>query len=177
MIQTDIARWAELSKKEDRPSWETRNDIIAALVPKDVSVLDIGCGNRDMQKLLPTCDYTALDCVGDPSNTIIMDFNTITDASEIDLDKVYDYAICSGVLEYIQNEWTFLQFVKRNSKNIILSYVLKSDRSGPTAMSKNGWVNEYTSDQLDETFERLNLKVVESTKYRTHTIFILQPTD
>ena len=173
MVETDIKRWEELSKSNERPSWQSRNDVVVSLIPSGSSVLDVGCGNRDIEKLLNgTSKYQGLDCVGDATNTIIVDFNKV-DATQVHLATHYDYAVCSGVLEYIENAKTFLHFVATHSNKIILSYTIKENRNNKDAMSVNGWVNEFTRAELEKLFHQTSLKIIQETKYKKHSIFVL----
>lgn len=175
MTKTDITRWTKLSQSNERPSWQSRNDVVVSLIPSDTSVLDVGCGNRDIEKLLDSsCRYQGMDCVGDPTNTIILDFNAV-DASQMNLASHYDYSVCSGVLEYIEDIAVFLKFLSKHSDKTILSYTLKENRTGSDAMAVNGWINEYTRVELERAFRANGMKIIKETKYKKHTIFVLSP--
>lgn len=171
---TDKERWQILSESAERPTWGSRNDVIIKYIEPSASVLDVGCGNRDIQKILdPSCDYQGLDCVGDETETIILDFNVIN-AAKLKLAKVYDYAICSGVLEYIVDPTSFIKFVKLNSTKIVLSYVLSQYRGKDNP--NNGWVNNFSREELELLFKNNGLEIVNEDRYRTHAIFVLVPT-
>lgn len=169
---TDKERWKVLSESKERPSWGSRNDVIIKYIQPNTSVLDVGCGNRDIEKLLDeSCDYQGMDCVGDETQTIILDFNAVN-AAKLKLARKYNYAICSGVLEYIMKPNDFIQFVKLNSDKIILSYVLSEHRGSYNP--SNGWLNNYSRNDLENFFIINKLKMVHEDRYRSHTIFVLE---
>lgn len=169
---TDIKRWTDLYQSTNRPSWFERNNIIAQFIPEYASVLDIGAGNKDLKKLISaTCEYQALDCVGDES-TIIIDFNK-DDVKDMHLDKVWDIAVCSGVMEYINDPMTFLTFVSKHARIIILSYIFEKDR---TYHNKNGWVKGLDYSDLMKLLSSLNIECVEffDKNYLRHSLMILE---
>jgi hypothetical protein len=173
-IATDTTRWEKLANQEERPSWQSRNNVIAEYIPTGVSVLDIGCGNQDMKHLIGTsCSYTGLDCVKhNLSDVIVLDFNAV-DASDVVLNKRYDYAICSGVLEYINDPLAFIKFVSANAENIILSYILAETRLTIRECAADGWISNLNRVQLQKLLTDNGLKTTHETKYRSHSIFVL----
>lgn len=174
MTTTDLTRWTKLSKEKKHPTWHSRNIAISKYIPPNVSVLDIGCGNKDMKNLIhSSCSYTGLDCVKHDYEMIVLDFNK-TNASDIKLEKLYNYAICSGVLEYINDPNAFIKFVSANANNIIISYVLAETRAHIPLNNNSGWVSGITYNSLVKLFFANGLKIKTKIKHKIHTIFVLE---
>lgn len=172
-MKTDIERWEKLSKSEDNPSWHKRNDIIAKLIPEGSSVLDVGAGNRDLQrKLNAPSAYQAVDCVGDAEHTVILDFNDL-ESGEVTLPFRYDIAVCSGVLEYLVDARVLLRFVTSNADFTILTYVFVENRITAND-TVNGWVPGLSRVQLTSIFKEFDIKIVDEHRYSSHTIMLLK---
>ena len=174
MADTNIHRWSSLAESVEPPSWTKRNELIGSLIPDNVSVLDIGCGNGDLKRFIPpNVKYCGLDCVGIPcDHKIILDFN-MTNVYDLSLPIKYDYIICSGVLEYIQNPNTFIRFISQNGKNIILSYALHENRPIIEYSHLNGWVNDLPRRLLMDIFADHCLSPIIETKFENQTVFVL----
>ena len=116
-FHTDFGRW-ELNARQ-KPSWDGRNQLIASWIPPGSSVIDVGAGAMTLEQYLaPGTDYTPLDVVTRSDRTLRVNFNTY----EIpQLTRIHDYAVCSGVLEYIIPVHLFLDTVSKWARHIILS--------------------------------------------------------
>ena len=92
-----IPRWVRTAK--ERPRWDERNRMIAAYVPPGSSVLDLGAGAQTLAAHLPPgCAYQACDVVPGPG-VVLCDLDAGRWPA---LDRRYDVAVCSGVLEYLR---------------------------------------------------------------------------
>lgn len=175
-MNTDIDRWATLAKSSNRPSWNGRNNEIADILMeyKPYTVLDIGAGNRDLQKLIPPhIKYSAVDCIDCGfSDTFVIDFN-VTDASDIKLYSHSEFAVCSGILEYINDIVPVLKFVKNNSNKSIITYVCEEDRESDKMVKLSGWTNGIKRDELIGIFNSLGFKQIGYKRYKSHSIFVL----
>lgn len=169
MITTDTTRWLELATSGTLPSWWKRNKAVASFIPRKVSVLDIGAGDKHIKKLISKdCHYTALDCVDDLSGeTIVLDFNK-TDARELIVGQ-FDYGVCSGVLEYISDPLNLLTFVLNNCQNVVLTYIASENRNH-TKDEDNGWVNCLSLEQLTDLIESSGGRITHIDQWRRHTI-------
>lgn len=89
--------WSGIARGEIG-GWNQRNAEFAKFVPENSSVLDIGCGDQNLKEYLDrSCTYFGIDTV-DIHQTPIVDFNKGILPT---LDRRYDIAVLSGVLEYL----------------------------------------------------------------------------
>lgn len=88
------------------PSWTSRNKLIASMIPKDQSILDLGCGAKDFLNYYTPKKYLGVDCVD--TADIKCDLN-----SNLDLPSGWDYVINSGILEYLDDIPAYLKKVSK----------------------------------------------------------------
>lgn len=170
-FNTDTDRWGELSRSNDKPSWNARNDVIGKFVPENASVLDIGSGNQSVRQCIPdSCSYQPVDCV-DGNNVIIIDFNKENVADRL-LEEYHDIAICSGVLEYITDTESFFKFVTNNASSAIFTYVFEDNRVANDS-KLNGWCAGVRKADMYQLFSHLGISVVHTTNYKRHSIMLL----
>lgn len=172
MKNTDIERWTKLAITEALPSWYERNHVIRDIIGTVDSVLDLGCGNRYLQKLLnDSVMYTGVDCVSGNGETVVINFNQPTDSHTLQKCD-YDMAVISGVLEYLKRPLGILDFAKRHAKRVTVSYVCAEDRpKQPDEI--HGWVNRLNENEILDMFSTAGFLVSQRTKYNRHSIFVL----
>lgn len=152
-IRTDKKRWKKVS--QEVPSWDERNDLIAKMIPPGSAVVDLGCGAMTLKKKLPPdCIYQPCDVVQSAPEVLICDFNADLYPA---LTRMYDYVICSGVLEYMRDPGAFLSRISQYGTTIILSY--NPLQKGETKMSRlgKGWLNHMTQPELESLFASTGL--------------------
>ena len=121
--------WIEIEKYEnekiDLDLWNNRNIEIAKLVSDESeSLLDLGCGNRQLEKLISAkCKYYPVDYCNRGENTIVCDFNNHQ------FPEVYaDIVVGSGILEHIIDyKWFIKCMCDHCKKNIIVSYAYSEE--------------------------------------------------
>jgi hypothetical protein len=155
------------------PSWDARNEIIAAMIPANSSVVDLGCGARTLQRhLKPGCVYRPFDVVRSDDSVELCDFNAGVFPH---LPEPADYVVCSGVLEYVRKPAEFLGKIAMLGRTICLSY--NPRLHGETRRSRliKKWVNHLTERDLERLFVEVRLDV-KSVKRRppTEVIFELE---
>lgn len=115
------------------PEWTDRNLWIKNFIPKDSSIIDWGCGTKDILRYITSDHYLGIDIL--PTADIIVDL----DEEIPTITKKYDVGLVLGVLEYLKNYDTFLDKIKDSAHTfIVLSLV---DRK-----QKHNWKNSFTSD-------------------------------
>jgi len=166
---TDFARWRKVV--QETPSWDERNQLIASLIPPGSSVLDIGAGAMTLSRYLARdTHYTPMDTVAASQQTVAVDFN----ACQIpELSWSYDFAVCSGVLEYILPVHLFLDTVARWAHTIILSYATSDLTPGATARRRNGWLNHLSDAELRRLFVAHGLRLKSTIPWERQLIYIL----
>jgi hypothetical protein len=79
------------------PYWAGRNKLIAdEFLQPNKSILDLGCGSKNLLKFYSPIKYLGVDGIGEAD--IIVDLN-----SNFILPSGWDYAVNSGILEYLNN--------------------------------------------------------------------------
>lgn len=167
-FHTDFGRW-ELNARQ-KPSWDGRNQLIASWIPPGSSVIDVGAGAMTLEQYLaPGTDYTPLDVVTRSDRTLRVNFNTY----EIpQLTRIHDYAVCSGVLEYIIPVHLFLDTVSKWARHIILSYAI-SDMNPDATTSRTGWHNKFSDLDIKSLFHQHGLFIERTTIWEKQKIYML----
>ena len=95
------------------------------------------------------CQYTDSDLVARSENSFVCDLN------ERPLPEFpkSDFAIFSGVLEYLQDNETLIRHLPRSFKNVICSYIVTEIKPDPEFRKSRDWHSNYSKDQLTELFE------------------------
>jgi hypothetical protein len=141
--------------RED-PLWDERNRIIAGLIPENSSVLDLGSGAQTLRKhLKPGCDYQPCDIIQNSPNVLFCDFNAGIYPA---VTMSYDYAVCSGVLEYIRRPQEFLAVTSGFGIEMFVSYAAFQEGDSRLKRASEGWTNHFTQLQLENLFDGLELE-------------------
>lgn len=69
--------------------------------------------------------------------------------------KVFDYTVCSGVLEYVRDARTFLLRVAMLGQTLVLSYNPIMDQESKLDRLAKGWVNHFRQDVLEAMLDEL----------------------
>ena len=142
--KNNLRRWTKVS--QEIPSWDARNRLIAGIVPPGSSVLDIGAGAQTLRRhLRETSFYTPCDLVQSTSDTILCDFNNGLIPTGL---PRHDFAICSGVLEYIRTPAPFLKLLREHGRQVILSYNVRLPEDSLVDRLANDWVNNYNAAEI-----------------------------
>lgn len=142
------------------PSWTNRNKVIGSNINNNSSVLDLGCGHKDLLNYITPKTYLGLD-FNDIAD-IVVNFNEDFDLPEGD----WDYIVCSGLLEYLVNVPRFIEKIKGRSKTYILSYWSKNNQLREPANLPKFSVEDF----IQET--KNNFEVVSNLEWKGHLIII-----
>jgi len=147
-METDYKRWEQTTQSV--PLWNERNRLISALIREGASVLDVGAGNMTLRKLIPqSCRYQPIDCVKGADDTIIADFNKKIIP---EFGEVFDYVVCSGVMEYVHSPDDFLKTVLAWGNVVILSYAITDLVNNVEFRRQQGWFNDLGFTDLMKMF-------------------------
>ena len=117
------------------PVWSERNLWIREFIPNNSSIIDWGCGDKDILRYISPSQYLGID--QNPLADIQEDFNKSIPV----IDAVYDIGLILGVLEYLDNPKIFLQSVKPTAKQfLVLCFV--------DHRKKKEWTNAFTSNDV-----------------------------
>ena len=146
LVRTHVKRWQKVASA-GRPPWDERNEIIAALIPENSRVLDIGCGAQTLRKhLRPGCKYQPCDIIKSSPDVIFCDLNS---GIYPDIEGAFDYVVCSGVFEYIHKPNEFLGKIPPLGRTILMSYNPLPAGGSKFARLGNNWVNHLTKAELE----------------------------
>jgi hypothetical protein len=174
--KTDYDRWA--NPRNIYSSWESRTEMAAALVPPDSRVIEFGAANRVLEKHLdPSSTYTASDLVDRGPGTIVLDLN---DRPLPELgEKAYDVAVIMGVLEYVRDVPSVLDWLAKHFEVCVLSYAC-TKANGRRLRGKveairrlnHGWMNSLDEDELRKLFIERGYRLVHEADWADQRMFV-----
>ena len=97
------------------PPWEYRNRIISEMMLPNKTVIDLGCGGKNLLKFYTPTNYLGVD--GIPSADLTIDLNT-----NFTLPNGWDYAVNSGILEFVIRPDLYLEKIKNISNEYFFSW-------------------------------------------------------
>ena len=150
-------RWQDIEYFSD--SWEKRIAYLSCYIDdKDTKVCDIGCGQGQLKKYLPSsCQYIGVDYKKRQSVTYVCDLNRDFPQPDI-LD---DVVFCSGSLEYIENIEAFVSYICKYAQKVICSYCDIEIHPDVQIRQKRGWVNHLSEEKLKSLFLQNGMNFVE----------------
>lgn len=114
-------------------SWSNRNLFLKPHIPDQISIIDFGCGNKEILDFCNPKNYTGIDIRDDAD--IVMDLNN----PEIIQEK-YDIGLILGLLEYLDNPSYTLKKIK-HCANTFLILTCNSKK-------KKEWSQSFSCDQI-----------------------------
>lgn len=134
--------------------WSDRWEFVKKYIPSGVSVLDIGCGNKEALDYIKPSKYIGIDLCD--SADIVADLN-----KPITLNDKFDIALLLGVLEYVDDpEFTLTNIVNNSDSFIILSLPVKK---------KPEWQRAFTEQSIDQ----LLTKFFKDVQHHRHGRYLL----
>jgi hypothetical protein len=135
----------------DKHSWSHRDKFVVPFLQTNSSVIDYGCGHKDILNYYTPKNYIGLDL--NPDADVIVDLNKY-----IPKYSGYDYALVLGVLEYLDKPFEFLNLVKNTAKTFIILNFLREQK-------KPEWQQTFTLEQVMQEYNNifdsvLNYKVI-----------------
>lgn len=172
--QTDHRRWADSRNLDE--SWRSRTRRAAELIPDHSRVIEFGAGNRLLeQHLTPGCRYQPSDLVDRGPGTLVCDLNQrpLPDLAS------YDVAVALGVLEYLHDIPSVLDWLGRRAGLCIVSYACATPRRNALHRRYDaalrlsyGWINTFTEDELLSLFDEHGFHCTHAESWKTQRIFV-----
>lgn len=97
------------------PHWEDRNKIISSMMDPNKSVIDLGCGAKNLLKFYTPSRYLGVDGIPSADLTLDLDSNFV-------LPVGWDYAVNSGILEFVIRPDLYLEKIKSISNEYFFSW-------------------------------------------------------
>jgi hypothetical protein len=173
--KTDYGRWAD--PRSIYESWESRTKMAAALVPNHSRVIEFGAARRVLEQYLdPSCTYTASDLVDRGPGTIVCDLNE-RPLADLGAD-VYDVAVIMGVLEYVRDVPSMLDWLAKHVPVCVLSYACVK-ANGPLRSRfetigrlNQGWMNNYAEGDLRALFGERGFALLQEERWKNQRLFV-----
>lgn len=154
--KTDYSRWGD--ERQLYTGWEPRSQRAAALVPPNSRVIEFGAGNRTFERHLdPSCTYVPSDIVDRGPGTVIYDLNR-RPLPELGAGT-FDVAVLMGVLEYIRDVPSVIDWLAQNVQVCVVSYVCAGATSHASRGMREsagrvglGWLNHYSEPEFRSLF-------------------------
>jgi hypothetical protein len=146
------ARWKDIEYFDE--TWRHRIKQMAAYIPANASVMDLGCGKGWLREIIDPERYTGIDYRPRGEGTLVCDFNKRQFP-----DLWRDVAFVSGCLEYVKDYRWFITQICGKTKLCILSYCPLETHPDLVTRRRVGWVNDLTIDDIKREFagHRFNL--------------------
>lgn len=166
--KTDIERWANDQNLD--PDWGERTQIIASKIAAGSSVIEFGAGGLALQAMLPeSCSYQPSDVVSRSAETIVLDLNHEFPR----LPQRYDYAVFSGVIEYVNDVSRVLVWLHSVASKLVMSYAITDNLHDPITRMQSGWLNHLSDAELKRAFAEAGWRVERVTNWRAQVIYEL----
>jgi hypothetical protein len=136
--------------------------VIGSLIERNTNILDLGCGHKDLLKFVNPRRYLGIDY--ESGGDLQMNFN---------LDFVlpegpWNYIVCSGLLEYIEDVPKFINTIKNQSDYYIITYWSKNRTLRQPNRLPNFSIENFV-DLMNCQFD-----VIEIRKWKNHQIFLVK---
>ena len=174
--KTDRRRWADPCNLY--ASWESRNKQVAALVPSNSRVIEFGAGKRILERYLdPSCTYVPSDIIDRGPGTIVCDLNQrpLPDLGP----NVYDVAVFSGVLEYVRDVPSMLDWLTKYVPVCVLTYApARANGHSPRDLLdrigrlRHGWMNNYREEELRSLFRERGFELAQQEDWEEQRLFV-----
>jgi SAM-dependent methyltransferase len=97
------------------PHWTLRNKKIAENLEPNKTILDLGCGAKDLLKYYQSTKYLGVDII--PGSDLCIDLN-----NDFHIEGEWNYVISSGILEYLDNPEKFIKKIKFLGNKFIFTW-------------------------------------------------------
>jgi pyruvyltransferase len=162
--KTDYSRWSDPASLMS--AWDLRTEKIAEFIGHDASVFEFGAGTGVLREALhDSCDYVKSDIVARDDETVVVDLNS----DDFEPITDFDYAVFSGVLEYIHDVPKLVAYLSEYFQYVVCSYAVLE--SNTDSRRDHGWVNDYSMKLLIQTFKQAGFVLVDSSDWKTQKLF------
>jgi hypothetical protein len=174
--QSDYHRWTDMDNYE--AWWDGRTEKIARLIPPTSRVIEFGAGRRQLEKRLdPTCTYVPSDLVERGLGTFVCDLNRrpLPGLSHLNVDT----AVFGGVLEYIHNIESLVEWLAQHVSLCVASYACVPSTKGivPRLLDRfsrfyYGYMNSYGEEELVDLFRRAGFRCIARDPWTSQRVFL-----
>lgn len=134
--KSDVQRWSKSNSLFD--NWNERTVLLSKEILENSKVFEFGAANLFLKSVLANnCQYLHSDIVRRNEDTIIIDLNKI----QPDIPEV-DYVVFSGVLEYVFDPFSTLDYILHNCNCILFSYASTDNFPKTKFRRSQGWESD-----------------------------------
>lgn len=145
------------------PGWTGRNEAIAAYIEPSTSILDLGCGSKDLLKYTSPSTYCGVDHFSNTVADVQIDLN-----SDFHLPEgTWDTIVCSGLLEYLEDLDHFFFRIKPKVNKLIITFW----RSAATGINNP---NVPQSTAVFEDILKSHFTVTHQSLWKGHDIYVCE---
>ncbi|RYF42527.1 MAG: hypothetical protein EOO38_19630 [Cytophagaceae bacterium] len=163
---TDLARWQ--NPENLRSDWDERTKLIGAYIPDASAVVEFGAARLVLPLYIgKSCTYQPVDLVKRSEDTLVFDLNGQLE----DLPHFYDYAVFSGVLEYVHDLPRLMRWLPSVARNVVFSYGVTDFLSDPISRRRNGWVNNMSHTDVLTLLSQYALTCVSTQRWKEQKIY------
>jgi len=174
--KTDRKRWED--PRSFYAAWEPRTKLVAALVPNNSRVIEFGAAQRHLEKYLdPSCTYVPSDIVDRGPGTVVCDLNQ-RPLPDLGADA-YDVAVIIGVLEYIRDLPSMLDWLAKYVTLCVVTYACATaDGHSPratlerAARVRHGWINNFSEAEFLSLFRDCGFELTQDENWEDQRIFV-----
>ena len=134
--------------------WSSRWEFVKNYIPDDISIVDFGCGNREVLDYIKPAKYVGIDRCADAD--IVADLD-----QPLHLNEQFDLGLLLGVLEYLEDP--------RRTLNNIVGYAESFIVVTLAAKKKPEWRQAFDIDSIDQ----LLCKFFSTVEHHKHGRYIL----
>jgi len=142
-------------------TWRKRIELMSKYIPKDSSVMDLGCGKMWLKESVMMEKYIPVDYCDRGEGTLIFDFNKKEFPEEIDVDV----AFVSGCLEYVEDPRWFISKIRTSASSCIISYCSTDEVPSLEVRRELSWANHLSREDLITYFREVDMKLVKESFY------------
>lgn len=154
--------------------WRERADAAAALLPRGVALMDIGCGQMYLETAVEARYYIPVDAEALDPRVRILDLNTSTIPREW-FDEIEAVA-CMGVFEYLHRPQEIVATAARLGKRMVCSYTVAEHRGRDNGFRLNQWVSHYTRDEFEAMVRDCGYKITQRQPHGSRQfLWLLEP--
>lgn len=159
-------RWSNLANFD--AAWDGRTKRIAARLGAAKSVVEFGAGRGTLRQFLNGGTYyLGSDIVARDAETLVWDL----DHGAPILDRKFEAAVFSGVLEYVGDPIPVLKSLRNQVDRIVASYASIDEVPDQLTRLANGWANHLTQDQFIQLFGSCGFMIVENEPWDDSKIY------
>jgi hypothetical protein len=176
LLRSDYQRWTNLDNYEEW--WDARTAKIARLIPSTSRVIEFGAGRRQLEKFLePTCTYVPSDIVDRGPGTFVCDLNQrrLPDLSHLNVDT----AVFSGVLEYLHDLESLVEWLARHVSLCVASYACVPPGKRIFQRLRDrfnrfyyGYMSSYGEEDLIDLFRRAGFRCIARDPWNSQRVFL-----